>query len=290
MEKENHLEIALALRKDESIASAEVAPSSASVLIHSVHTDRGVARNGGRRGARFGCQAILSAFRSLALPPGNNRRWAQLVASPPSLDKLDFDSAQEKETENLLNHWDASKKNFHLGGGHDHIYPLLMALEVQKKPIHVINIDAHLDTRTDAWAHSGTPFRQFAQKKSVPFRLDQIGIHPFCNPESSYQELPHTEMNIVKSLDELCLLPEEITVLSLDCDALSSSFLSGVSAINPKGLTWKELEAVVNLYTQTGLKHQPIVGIYEYNPLYDCPSGRGAKFLASFLWEMIFSD
>jgi formiminoglutamase len=49
----------------------------------------------------------------------------------------------------------------HLGGGHDHVYPLLKAIETKYKKIIILNIDPHCDTRESEHNHSGTPFRQF---------------------------------------------------------------------------------------------------------------------------------
>ena len=90
----------------------------------------------------------------------------------------------------------------HLGGGHDHIYPLLRALSAQNDRITVINIDAHLDTRTDDLPHSGTPFRQFARERGCnkvnfdPIR-DPI---PFSNASNNFRPLERGQMKCFPSI------------------------------------------------------------------------------------------
>ena len=284
-----HIRRQLALRKDDALASSKVPPHASDVILHSVHSDMGVARNGGRRGARFGSQAVLAAFEKMTLPLDKNVSWGEVEVAEASLDELDFTEAQKRES--LLIKIDPNKINIHLGGGHDHIYPLLTSLQSLDKPIHVVNVDAHLDTRTDPYFHSGTPFRQFADTKTVPFRLTQIGINPFSNARSNYEKLSNTEMSIVdcKSLERTIFRQQEITVFSLDCDALSCSFFSGVSAVNPMGLSKKQFYSIWNLYRRS-IAHCPIIGIYEYNPIYDDPSGSGAKFLAAFIYCATFGE
>lgn len=277
----------LASRKGGTLASAKSPSGGSDLLVHGVHSDIGVARNGGRRGARFGARAVLAAFEGLTLPPGGRLSWSESTVADASFDEIDFNESQERESE--LIHIASDKTNVHLGGGHDHVYPLLMSLQSTGKPIHVVNLDAHLDTRTDPLFHSGTPFRQFAESKTVPFRLTQIGIHPFSNAESNYEELRDAEMSIVgpDSIKTITFDDQETTLFSLDCDALSSSFFSGVSAVNPLGLTRGQLYAIWDIY-KNSVPHPPVVGIYEYNPVYDDASCSGAKFLAAFLYTVAF--
>ena len=275
----------LSCRRNESVEALKTSWNQAQMIIHSVYSDIGVARNGGRRGARFGADAVLSSFKKLTYSKEQSFSWTWENVAPDYLDNIDFTKAQAKERDNIK--INLEKSHVHLGGGHDHIYPLLMALQCFQRPLHVINVDAHLDTRIDRYAHSGTPFRQFAEKKTVPFRLSQIGIHPFCNAQSNYTDLPKSKMQIIEieSLDKLTLPKDELTIFSLDCDALDSSFFSGVSAVNAMGLTKKQFGLVWNFYLES-IKHQPIVGIYEYNPIYDDLSGQGAKFLSVFLYSI----
>ncbi len=287
MQDDKEIQRQMSSRTKEVLGNVKTSVSKADMIVHRIHTDIGVARNGGRRGARFGAHAVLASFQKLTLPQNQTVLWSETVAAPLLLDDLNFSEAQQRESKNI--NLDLEKIHIHLGGGHDHIYPFLRALEAFQRPIHVINIDAHLDTRIDSHFHSGTPFRQFANTKTVPFRLTQIGIHSFSNAKSNYTGLRESKMTVldINSLETLSLSQEELTVFSLDCDALDSSFFSSVSAVNPMGLTKMQFFSIWNMYLKS-TSHRPIVGIYEYNPIYDDLSGKGAKFLSVFLYHIAF--
>ena len=77
--------------------------------------------------------------------------------------------------------------------------------------------------------------------------------------------------------------PDETTVLSIDCDALDSTLMSAVSAPNHKGISAPQLDSILTSYKESCLS--PIVGIYEYNPLYEDLSCKGARFLAHLLYR-----
>src|SRR5690606_26545708 len=156
----------------------------------------------------------------------------------------------------------------HLGGGHDHIYPLLQALSHHKRII-VLNIDAHADTRLDSSPHSGTPFRQFASIYAGDFHLYQLGLHAWANSESTLSDLPKGKEyifwsddlgkegviagifeNLRKDIDE-----NTVVVFSLDADALSGYEIPGVSAVNGKGLNVSILERLWRNYQKLPLAH-----------------------------------
>ncbi|KAJ3088759.1 hypothetical protein HK100_007947, partial [Physocladia obscura] len=107
--------------------------------------DEGVARNGGRIGARDGPAAFLKLL--------VDRRTGTAINPEKAID---------------LRH--ACSIPFVVGGGNDQSYPNASALlahlssrNATPPSLAVINIDAHLDVRlptADGKAHSGTPFRQ----------------------------------------------------------------------------------------------------------------------------------
>ncbi len=72
---------------------------------------------------------------------------------------------------------------------------------------------------------------------------------------------------------------------SLDADALIGSEMPGVSAVNPGGLTRKELLHVWKCYKKLSMSHLPAIGIYELNPLYDTLSSFSMRTVASFVFE-----
>ncbi len=297
----------LGKRKVESIAQCFLnAPQSldkADILIATAPSDLGVCRNGGRRGASFGPEAILSVLKKMAGHPPL-RDISILPVSFPQLEEKDFAEAQQKSVDSLI----SGLKSFngkiivHIGGGHDHAYPMLKALESYGKKILAINIDAHMDTRDDSHPHSGTPFRQFAAESAVEFKLIELGIHNYANTESTMVKLPKGEMQLITTKQfrsesnnfsktkqwlekNIPISSDEIVYLSLDCDAIDAGIMEGVSAVNHDGLslnTIKEIFSYVRNNTDLFVS-----GLYEYNPVYDNLGQRGARALASLIYEEV---
>ena len=297
-------------RFDESLASKQtsldaLSEGSSSFLFLNSSSDVGVMRNGGRNGARFAPKAILNSLKKWALTDKHELlEWAQIEVSNQALEKLDFQAAQDHEAgviSKVINKH--PQRLFHLGGGHDHIYPLLKALGETFSKIIVLNIDAHADTRTDDVFHSGTPFRQFAESYQGEFHLFQYGLHEFANSSSTLSPLAHGSQHrlFFQSINDVQLFDsflENISlevnencafVFSLDADALSSDLMEAVSAVNPQGITREQLFSLWNFYTAlTASKNiRPIVGIYEVNPLYDSISGKSIRTLSSMIYKMI---
>jgi len=263
------------------------------VLFLTTEDDLGVAVNGGRVGSRWAPEAILNVMNKMIAPDHKcSLKRIKLTADQQSLQ--DKQTQYAKDIQDQIKKWNP-RLIVHLGGGHDHIYPLLMALK--SDPLLVINVDPHLDTRNDTEAHSGTPFRQFSQQKS-DWKCIQWGTHQYANAPANYQGMENN-MHIVDdrtiSRDNErahALVRHEIAawngqaILSLDADALSSSVMTGVSAVNPFGLSPEEVARVFETYA-TSTRGRGIIGIYEYNPLYDDLSQKGARYLAQLIWNTL---
>lgn len=211
-------------------------------------------------------------------------------------------AGQVAEAVALRSHWKNFQRLIHIGGGHDHILPLLRVAGTQH-PLVVINIDAHCDTRAEAEPHSGNPFRLFAQESAHGFQLHQIGIHPFANSQSTLSELPKGDMTLLLREDcedrshvmaylarVLASVPDEARlVFSLDCDALALSEVGAVSAPNHRGLSAEFVHALVGWYENwcSEQGQRPYYGVYEFNPLYDSVSGHSARVMAGLLYSML---
>ncbi len=261
-------------------------------------SDLGVIRNGGRRGSNYGPRAIVQTLKKMAAHKEHK------LAEESIRGKLSDESFNEQQIcdTNSIGKLIENSPNanlWHIGGGHDHIYPLLSALNKEHKNITVINIDAHLDTRQDSHFHSGTPFRQFANECKGEFKLLQLGIHKFANSTSTYDALAKGEMKIYTNaqleketanftsipsfLDkELFESKDELIVLSLDCDAIDSMTMEAVSAVNHDGLSLKSVKAIFSWYYSLS-QNKKVVGIYEYNPIFDSLSCKGARSIASLI-------
>lgn len=264
-------------------------------------SDIGVIRNGGRNGARFAPQSFISTFKKFA----QNQTMSELAffdieVSSVEEEEFNFHEAQLNESLRI----EAAMKNhpgsrvIHIGGGHDHVYPLLKAAASNFKNVVVINIDAHADTRTDEHFHSGTPFRQFANEFQGGFHLFQIGLHPFANSFSTLTGLEKGKMNVLwmKDVNDTNIHAlfkmiaaevndETLVIFSIDADALSGHEVPGVSAVNPAGLTRAQLLSIYGQYSALQKNHLPVVGIYELNPIYDSLASVSMRTMASFVFE-----
>ncbi len=263
--------------------------------------DWGVARNGGRRGARFAPQAILSALRTFQNNTARELGGLKLhtLDSTFSRPDLSFEQLQSLHTQNwqkLFSEISSQTNYIHLGGGHDHIYPLLCGYDSHltsigdKRGITILNLDAHLDTRVDPSPHSGTPFRQFAAQTKRPLHMIQWGIHLSANSKSTCGALtkPHRTSLITleetKLIDRPCeyvrkLAADDHLIISLDCDAIDGSELGAVSAVNPRGLRADDVFGLVSKLSRDA----QILGVYEYNPIFDDLSNYGARMLAKLI-------
>lgn len=287
-------------RFQESLSSRFGAGEGKEVIFLKSSTDTGVIRNGGRNGARLAPKSLLSYFRKLALDKtASQYSFTEVEVSSVDEERENFSKSQESEALRIQSAVKAHSKAriIHVGGGHDHIYPLLRSYFHAKKII-VLNLDAHADTRTDEDSHSGTPFRQFAREYKGEFHLFQLGLHVFANSESTLSNLPNGKMHVLWRKDlidqsqwesffgEMRKLIDENTVVifSLDADAISGELVPAVSAVNGMGLKTSELFQAWQMYRALPLKHEPIMGIYELNPVYDTLSGMSMRFMSNFLW------
>mgnify|MGYP003574927996 CR=1 FL=1 len=267
-------------------------------------SDEGVMRNGGRNGARYAPQSFLSHFKKLTQNDKlKNFIFAEAETASPAEEMAEFHSAQVQESERISTILKAHPKArvCHLGGGHDHVYPLLKAYSGEYKKIVVLNLDAHADTRDDETFHSGTPFRQFAHEFEGEFHLFQVGLHPFANSFStlsplkkgSHHILWRNELNDSEKLTPFFqkikhLIDEKTLVLfSLDADALDGSIMPGVSAVNGDGLDKVELNFLWEKYLTLSFEHPPILGIYELNPVFDTLSMASMRTLGNFLFNTL---
>lgn len=294
-------------RKTESLApKISESPNSIhpkDIIVFKSSSDMGVRRNFGKNGARFSPAAILNALKKL-----NDHfvdfNFAHYETTSMASEREDFEKAQKNSSSKILTLLEKYPQNLkiHLGGGHDHIFPFLKAIYESNiyENIVILNIDAHCDTRIENHSHSGTPFRDFDQLEPRSVWLFQYGIHSFSNSKSTLSPLEHIneekiffhEMREKKAvlLEKLKSFNPSTTafVLSLDCDAIDASEFFAVSAPNPQGLSFTEVKDLLKSTTAIFPKYH--FGIYEYNPVFDSPSGICAKRLASLIFGLVSNN
>lgn len=290
----------------ERIISNKAALADSDTVFMKFSSDRGTILNMGRRGSCYAPEAILSVVKKLA--SHNLLKWSEVEIidqAVKTLEEKDLAAAQNeaaKKIANLLKSHQRAGKFIYLGGGHDHVYPTLKALNDITDKIVIINIDAHLDTRTDESPNSGTPFRQIARDFNGTIELVQLGIHDFANSISTMSNLPKGRETVMtyedvrygtKNFAEtekflrkiLPMQKDALYFFSLDADALEAGIMEGVSAVNHRGLPYDFVEDVL-LYSIDELKCRHF-GLYEYNPVYDNLSQKGARTLASLVYQIL---
>lgn len=248
------------------------------------HTsDSGVILNGGRAGSKYAPLAILNQFKKMSIT-----------------DKTAF-FCENEHKENLLNI--NSKSHLFIGGGHDHVKSAILDISKKypKMKIIILNIDPHTDTRTDKIQSSGTPFRDL-DLIDLNIELVQLGTLNYSNFKNALSPLKHINQKII-SMEELIqqtnyftktknflkniFLKNEdaIYFLSLDADAIISSEMPAVSAVNYNGVPTIFVRECFS-YFKTDLNCQHY-GIYEYNPLYETLGQIGLRNIVSIVHELI---
>lgn len=289
----------------DSLASKLNGDSNAPVVIIKSPTDIGVRRNKGRNGARFAPEAIEAALKKMANHLPYDSILSQNVSNQDD-ERSNYESSIELSARKIIELLKTPRSRaVHLGGGHDHAFPLLKALdESEGKNILIVNFDAHCDTRVDTGRHSGTPFRDFDKIAKKPFHLTQIGIHDFANSSETMSPLERNSEKIffTKDLKEI-LSPESFVdaiydscpftidadtdlFISVDCDAISSSIMSAVSAVNHNGLSPEQTLLWVDTLKDFPCERKAL-GIYEYNPIFEDLSQKGARFLAGLIYNYL---
>jgi len=265
-------------------------------------SDVGVMRNGGRNGARYAPQSILANFKKFSSTNlASEIDFYEFEVANMIEESLDFPRAQVNQSDKIKAIFENNPgaSICHLGGGHDHIYPLLKAISPNYKRIIVLNIDAHADTRNDETHHSGTPFRQFAEEYSGDLHLFQLGLNPFANSFSTLTPLNqgtshflwrgelsnNSKLDVFFNKISSLINKETFVIFSLDADALNGHEMPGVSAINPNGLTQEMLTGIWQRFSLLNLHHPLMLGIYELNPVYDTLSMQSSKKIAAFIFE-----
>lgn len=290
-------------RDRERIINNRAVCDKADILFLKFSSDIGTIRNGGRRGSLFAPEAILSIVKKLACH--NLLKWSDVELADAPAEKTNFAEAQQalaQRIEKVLS-TERTQKFICLGGGHDYAYPWVKAINASFKKIVVINLDAHLDTRTDSEPNSGTPFRQLASEFDGELEIVQLGIHDFANSISTMSNLPKSTVEIVATYEDVRFGTRDFSatdkflkkvipyredtqyVFSLDADVLDAGIMEGVSAVNHRGLPYDFVEDVL-LYAIDELKCNQF-GIFEYNPVYDNLSQKGARTLASLIYQIM---
>lgn len=275
------------------------------VVIMGIPEDRGILANKGRPGAAKGPDAVRRKLYKLT--PGFHM----------DLDRISVIDIGDIDTNGL------SLEEVHLaaeaavadivsrggiplliGGGHDLTYPGLAGLaagaKLKKDTLGLINVDAHLDVRSDEnGINSGTSFyralTQLPCKALTGSAFVEFGIQePYNSPYyynwlkkqgGSVFTLKEVSERVMESfLQALSIVSRKgrTVALSLDIDAVRSTEAPGASASNPSGLKAPELDKITYL---AGRSPQiRYLDIMEVSPPLDLDHRTSSLAASSIFW------
>ncbi len=241
-----------------------------SVAIIGIPEDRGITANKGRAGAAFGPDDIRR--RLYRLTPGFTMDFSRLdVIDAGNLDTagLSLEEVHAAETEAVAAIVSRGGLPIVLGGGHDLTYPgvagLVKGAAIERDGMGLINVDAHLDVRSDEnGINSGTSFyRALTQLPDGALQghaFVEFGIQEQYNSPYYYhwvleqgghvitlREVSERVMEFFMQALSAAGQNHRAIAVSLDIDAVRSTEAPGASASNPSGLKAPELDKVAYL-------------------------------------------
>jgi formimidoylglutamase len=257
--------------------------------------DQGVKRNNGRPGAERAPSAIKNSLYRLTAPYGleGNR----LLDIGDSAWEAPLEKIHDRHFTIVKRLLVSNKTVIVLGGGNDISYPDVSAVQAVIPGSLTINIDAHLDIRSNPVRNSGTPYRQLIEEKTIaPATFYELGYQSHANTQRYLQDAEAFGINLVsysyirtRSLTKI--LEETFNpvqgqplFLGFDMDAIRSADAPGVSASSPIGLTAEQALEIVDFFTE----NHPVrlFEISEVNPSFDI-DGRTAKLAAILIHRFL---
>ncbi|CAM4167003.1 arginase family protein [Gillisia hiemivivida] len=184
-----------------------------------------------------------------------------------------------------------------IGGGHNNAFGNIKgASEALKKPLNVLNIDAHTDLRRTDYRHSGNGF-SCARKENFLGKYRIFGLHQNYTPEYIFNEMNQSANDGYRLFEHLILMPSEKIVksfreemefvshdnfgLELDCDAIKG-FPS--SAQTPSGFAINMIRNFIRIASEE--EHIKYLHICEAAPTEETENKIG-KALSYFITDFI---
>jgi agmatinase len=187
-----------------------------------------------------------------------------------------------------------------IGGDHSITFPILQGYD---RPVHVVQLDAHMDygAVTEDLRHTnGQAFRQLHALPHVE-SLTQIGIRSFRTRASDVRDARANGSTIVTmpklrevgATGALAHIPDGASVyVSIDVDAYDMALVPGCVSAEPDGMRFDELTGILDMVA----RRFAVVGFdfVEVNPPLDVGTGvtsyLGALTIAKFLSAITTGD
>lgn len=275
------------------------------VVIIGVPEDRGILANKGRAGAAKGPDDVRR--RLYKLTPGFNMdldRIKVIDAGNISTRALTLEEVHIALQEAVSDAVSRGGIPLVIGGGHDLTYPGLAGLVrgagIKKDSLGLINVDAHLDVRTDEnGINSGTSFyraltqlpnKALSGNSFVEFAIQEPYNSPYYynwvkKQGGSVFTLKEVSERVMESfIQALSMVSKKghTVAISLDIDAVRSTEAPGASASNPSGLKAPELDKIAYLAGRSSqIKY---LDIMEVSPPLDQDHRTAALAASSIFW------
>ncbi|MFM9957944.1 MAG: formimidoylglutamase [Phycisphaerales bacterium] len=266
--------------------------------------DLGVRLNNGRPGAKEGptaFRAALARYGTAWDAEGELELDVKVfdagdVTPAPGDDAAALLKTHARVTEALLAVHAAGMVPVCVGGGHDLTFPTVRALAMARGdmtgPLGGINVDAHLDVRETVG--SGMPFRALIEGGFVdPRKFTVVGAGLFANTKEHHQWLTSRGARVlgvegvmeygVSDADTFARSMRKAAIgssqrlgtgfVSIDLDSIDASYAPGVSAMNPMGLSVRQVEQIAREAGEhPAVRHFDLM---ELSPPNDKPAGAG---------------
>jgi formiminoglutamase len=261
-------------------------------------TDEGVRRNRGRPGAAAAPAEIRRYLTRLVPDARAGQAFVELIEHTRDLGDLSLTgplaSDQDRLGAAVAEQLAAGAFVIVLGGGHETAYGHFLGYVRARRPVALLNWDAHPDVRPlkDGQGHSGSPFRQALEHPSGLCQGYRVaGLLP---QSAAAAHLDYVAGRGGKTIWREGLTPAAVgrlyqqadgpTLVSFDIDAVDQSQAPGVSAPATGGMSadlWLAAAYQAGLCPQVGS-----VDLVEMNPNYD-RDGQTARLAALTVWQVL---
>jgi len=194
-----------------------------------------------------------------------------------------YDDYATSITERLRHLWRQKAQVVILGGDHGVTIPVLDALDAVGEPVHVLQIDAHLDWReeVDGVRRGYSSPLRWASTKAAVAGMTQVGLRAIGSARRQEVEAARAYGSHVITAERvhaegiepvLATIPEGRAVyVTIDADGLDPAEMPGVMAPTPGGLRFSQ---VAPLLRAVARRHRVVgMDIVEVAPSFDSANG-----------------
>jgi agmatinase len=179
--------------------------------------------------------------------------------------------------------WRGGAQLFVLGGDHGVSIPVLDALDVLARPVHIVHVDAHLDWREEVRGVRrgySSPLRWASTRPQVS-GMTQLGMRGTGSARRGELEAARAYGSHIFSAEDfhargaapvLATIPDGAPVyITVDADGLDPTEMPGVMAPAPGGLLFRQLAPLLR---EIARRHQVVgMDLVEVAPSFDYANG-----------------